>query len=102
MRGKLVLGKTDTGIEKARKAPTVAKLMIKKRMGRDRRLNQSPPDSGVSSTCGDWMDEECIYVNPFPCRAVCGLQARDSVTVRTERILPPLCACYLEARNHRT
>src|SRR3974390_3777355 len=38
-RGKSVFGKTATGMLNARYAPTTAKLMVKNKIGRDKRLN---------------------------------------------------------------
>ena len=51
-RGKSVLGKTDTGIEKARYAPTRADAIVKKMMGRENRSNHG----GVRLFDAQWRD----------------------------------------------
>src|SRR5580700_3310552 len=55
IRGKSVLGKTDTGIEKARYAPTSASAIVENKIGRENRSNQgatafSVPDTGGRGT----------------------------------------------------
>src|SRR5580700_104811 len=52
IRGKSVLGKTDTGIEKARYAPTTASAIVENKIGREKRSNQGAAAFSVLDTAG--------------------------------------------------